>query len=344
MELASEHVMELLDWRPDTPVWCQEWRDLYDRCPPGGWRRPAPGWIEWARGVLEMPLESYQNSYLNAIARILSVAEPLHPQGLERRRLQESLAALGQLHGQDYPLADWLIDSAEKTGIVRTERVDRWRPGMRSGSGLRAYCRLTLYGKSLLKAGAMPEPFPPEPEPAWRSRPATVTPPFNWLERQMARIAPAAARAAQPPARETPPTPAATPATEDSPCTIPPDFVWHAHYVDQQVCKYFRKHREKYERAVLAVVNDEMKMEQFGRDFGPAKISDWINQLLKITNDHPKPCSVQSVYGSATYRTLVKAFKDDPRNHPIIARLQHGQSDGTQAILDAFLVDEEPGS
>ena len=327
MDLTNENVMELLDWRPDTPVWCQEWRDLYDRCPPGGWRMPTPAWIDWARGVLQQPVDSYGQT---AIARILYLTEPLHPQGLDRRRLRDALLALGQRYGRDYQPGDGLVDMAEQNGVIRLEKIDRWHPGMASGRGWRTFCRLTLYGKSLVQVAAMPEPFPPpEPEP-WRSRPAP-RPDDNWLARATAAATPAPSPPAAPPA--------ASPA-----CAVPDDFSWTAAFVDQQVRKFFRGHRDEYTRAVKAVVNEQMKMEKFALDFGPTRISEWINESLNVPVDHPSRCSKQNINDSATYGVLVKAFKDDPREHPVVERLQHVQSEAAKAILDEFLTDEEPGS
>lgn len=321
MDLGDDNVMELLDWRPEDAAWRADWMILYERCPDNGWHRPAADWIDWARAVLGQPIDAYGHQ---AIAHLLYVAEQLHPQGIDRRRLQESLLALGQRHGQDYYPADAVVGMAEKNGIVRTEAIDLWRPGMVSGQGWRAFCRLTLYGKSLVKAETMPEIFAvPEPEPA-----AKIPPPAhnNWWEQLRALRAKqgivAKAQPAAPQARE-----------------IPADFVWSAAFVDQQVRKFFRKHWDDYVAGVQAVINEQVDVEEFGRQFGPARISRWINQTLNVPDSHVNPCSSQNINGSATYGVLVKAFKRNPREHAVVKRLQEGCSDQAQAILDEFLLD-----
>jgi hypothetical protein len=327
MKLTDESVMELLDWHPEAPAWTAEWRHLYDRCPPGGWRRPAPDWVAWAQSVLSQPPDS--RGHQTVIARILCAAEPLHPQGLERRRLRDALLAVGGLQGRDYQPADVFVDDAERSGIIRMERTDLWRPGMPSGSGLRTFCRLTLYGRSLVQADAMPEPFPPLPEPeSWRTRPADPQPPFDWFERARTRAAQAS------------PTVSATQPAPSPAGDIPDDFSWTGPFVDQQVRKFFRRHWDEYTTTVQAVVNAEMKIERFTIDFGPKRISEWINETLRVRDGHPNPCTKQNINGSATYGALVKAFKENPREHAVVQRLQHGQSAEAQAILDEFLSDQ----
>ena len=85
-------------------------------------------------------------------------------------------------------------------------------------------------------------------------------------------------------------------------------------------------------------------MEQFSLDFGPKRISAWINEVLKVRPDHPNPCSKQNVNASAAYEAMVKAFKRNPREHAVVQRLQHGRSDAAQAILDEFLAGVGPAS
>jgi len=323
MELSSDDVMELLDWRPDAPVWCGEWTALYGRPPESGWKTPSAEWIEWAGGILTQPADQYGKA---VIARILMLAEQLHPQGIDRKRLQDALLAIGRLQGQDYQRAEAMVDMAERDGVIRMERVDLWRPGMASGTGWRAYCRLTLYGKSLVPVAGMPEIFPsPEREgEPWRR--ATSNPPSeNWLARAQARIA------------DTDP---AKPEASESPadvCAVPEDFVWSGPYVDQQVRKFFRKHWNDYTEAVRAVINEQLEMEKFGLDFGPKRISDWINELLRIPEDRKSRCKPQNINDSATYELFVKAFKHKPREHAVVQKLQQGRSPEAQAILDEFL-------
>jgi len=141
MDLSDDNVMELLDWSPDAATWRSEWMALYEGCPDGGWRVPSPEWIEWARGVLGQPADMHGR---DVIARILYLAEVLHPQGLERRRLQDALLAVGRLHGKEYQPSKAFVDIAEENGVIRMDRVDLWRPGMASGTGWRSFCRLTL--------------------------------------------------------------------------------------------------------------------------------------------------------------------------------------------------------
>ena len=329
MDLSDDNLMELLDWRPGAPVWRSEWMALYERSPEGGWRTPSPEWLDWARGILAKPADQYGQ---DAIARLLFLAEPLHPQGMERRRLQDALLALGHLHSRDYQPAEGLVDMAERNGVIRMERVDLWRPGMASGAGWRTFCRLTLYGKSLVEAEAMPEIFPPrQPEARlWHrsSEPASG----DWFKRQTALLAKdaAASKAEPPPPGET--------------CAVPEDFSWTAPFVDQQVRKFFRKHRDEYTDAIKAVIDEQVAMEQFALDFGPKRISGWINQLLRVPDERRNRCSKQNINTSATYGVLVKAFKRNPREHAVVQRIQQGRSDEAQAILDKFLSDEGCGS
>lgn len=325
MELSNNDVMELLDWRPDAPVWCAEWTALYGRLPEGGWRTPSPEWIDWSRGILAQPADQYGKV---VIARILMLAEQLHPQGIDRKRLQDALLAIGRLQGRDYQPAEAMVDMAERDGVIRMERVDLWRSGMASGTGWRAYCRLTLYGKSLVPADGMPEVFPArEPEEVpWRRTPNP--PAENWLERARDRLA------------ETEPAKQAEPDLQANSCAIPEDFLWSGPYVDQQVGKFFRKHWTEYTDAIQAVINEQMKVEEFGLDFGPKRISGWINDLLRVPEDRKNRCKPQNIDKSATYGLLVKAFKRNPREHAVVQKLQQGQSPEAEAILDEFLSGE----
>lgn len=325
MELSSDDVMELLDWRPDAPVWCAEWTALYGRPPEGGWKTPSAEWIDWARGILAQPADQYGKV---VIARILVLAEQVHPQGIDRKRLQDALLAIGRSQGRDYQPAEAMVDMTERDGVIRMERVDLWRPGMASGTGWRAYCRLTLYGKSLVPVDGMPEIFPsPEREEVpWRR---TSNPPSqNWLARAQARMA------------ETAPILKESPEDQADTCPVPEDFLWSGPFVDQQVRKFFRKHWAEYTEAVRAVINEQMKMEKFGLDFGPTRISDWINDLLRIPEDRKSRCKPQNINDSAAYGLLVKAFKSSPREHVVVRKLQQGQSPEAAAILDEFLAGE----
>lgn len=327
MDLSDDNVLELLNWRPDAPAWRAEWMDLYEHAPADGWELPSPAWIAWARTILQHPVDMDGQI---AIARILHVAETIHPQGLERPRLRDALLALGHVHGREYWPAEGLVDAASSSGVIRLERIERWHPGMRSGTGWRTFYRLTLHGKSLIKAAAMPDPFPP-PEPP--RPPAPFSPPrVNWLE--MVR----AATAKEQPVQQ------AVAADDSAAGAIGDDFVWAAPFVDQQVRKFFRKNWDEYALAVQAVVNDQTPMEHFSLDFGPKRISAWINEVLKVRADHPNPCSKQNINASATYEALVKAFKRNPREHAVVQRLQHGRSDEAQAILNDFLESAGPST
>ena len=177
----------------------------------------------------------------------------------------------------------------------------------------------------------MPKPFPKPEAETWRSRPSSP-PASDWLERAMAAL---------PKETTTPQTGA--PAAAGPHCAIPNDFSWTAPYVDQQVRKFFRKHWDEYTRAIQAVIDEQMTMEKFSLDFGPKRISDWINKLLNIPQNHPKPCLKQSINISACYGALVKAFKADPRRHAVVQRLQHGRSDEAKTILDEFISEGGPG-
>jgi hypothetical protein len=325
MELSNNDVMELLDWRPDAPVWCAEWTALYCRPPESGWQVPSAEWIDWARGILSQSIDRYGKI---VVARILALAELLHPQGIDRKRLQDALLAIGRLQGRDYQPAEAMVDMAERDGVIRMERVDLWRPGMASGTGWRAYCRLTLYGKSLVSLDGMPEIFP-EPElqeTPWR-RTTSTTSSEPWLTREQARIA------------ETKPAkPEASESHADT-CAVPEDFVWSGPYVDQQVRKFFRKHWSEYTDAIRAVINEQKTVEEFGLEFGPKRISGWINDLLRVPEGRKNRCKSQNINPSATYGLLVKAFKSNPCEHAVVRKLQQGQSPEAEAILDEFLAD-----
>jgi len=175
----------------------------------------------------------------------------------------------------------------------------------------------------------MPELFPPVEEraPHVRKQPPEATA-FNWIERVKAQLA------------TEKPAPEAEPSTDREAGAIGDDFVWNAPFVDQYVRKFFRKHWKEYTEAIRAAVNEQMPMEKFGLDFGPKRISDWINTCLCVRDDHPNPCAKQNVNASAAYTLLVKAFKRNPREHVVIQRLQQGRSRDAQAILDEFLSGE----
>lgn len=216
------------------------------------------------------------------------------------------------------------------------ERVDLWRPGMASGTGWRTYCRLTLYGKSLVPVDGMPEVFPmPEPrEPAWRE---SANPPAeDWLARELARLS-ETERAQQP----VPDRCGGIAQPRADRCTIPEDFVWSGPYVDQQVRKFFRKHWVEYTDAIQAVINEQKTMEEFRLSFGPRRISDWINELLRVPRGRRSRCKRQNINDSAAYGLLVKAFKRNPREHTVVQKLQQGRSAEAQAILDEFLAAAE---
>lgn len=325
MKLSNDELIELLDWRPDAPVWCAEWTTLYDRPPEVGWRAPSLEWIDWARGILAQPADPYGRIVL---ARILFLAEQLHPQGIDRRRLQDALLAVGRMQERDYQPAEAMVNMAERDGVIRTERIDLWRPGMASGTGLRTFCRLTLYGKSLVQAGEMPAVFPP-PDPEelpWRRTPNL--PAENWLERALVRLP------------KTESVKQESPVSQANTCAVPEYFMWADPFVDQYVRKFFRRHWAEYTDAVRAVVNEQTKMEKFGLDFGPKRISGWINDLLRVPEDRKSRCKPQNVNDSAAYGLLVKAFKRNPREHAVVQKLQQGRSVEAQAILDEFLLEE----
>lgn len=327
--LTDDDVLEVLDWRPDSPAWRAEWMVLHENGPADGWRSPSPAWIDWARRALgHVPVD---RDVSRVVARLLYLAETLHPHGMDRQRLQDALLALGSLHGRDYQPAEGRVALAQDQGVIRMERLDLWRPGMASGSGWRTYCRLTLHGRSLVETDPMPEPFPETPsEPAW-GKPA-APPAISWLER--VRHASPGKPAPRQPEPEGP---------EPSAGSIPHDFSWTAPFVDQQVRKFFRKHKDEYARSVKDVINEKLSIEQFGLNFGPARISAWINATLGVSEEHPNPCSKQNINGSATYDTLVKAFKRNPDEHAVVQRLQQGRSEEAQAILDALLGAGAPG-
>jgi len=95
--------------------------------PPDG--LPASEWIDWARNIFTEPADPYGRIVL---ARILFLAEQLHPQGIDRRRLQDALLAVGRMQERDYQPAEAMVDMAERDGVIRTERIDLWQPGMAS--------------------------------------------------------------------------------------------------------------------------------------------------------------------------------------------------------------------
>lgn len=327
--LGDDDVLEILDWRPELSTWCQDYLEVNDRRPDMGFRSPCCEWVDWVRAILfRVPLDA--DGY-EAIAGILIAAEVLQPQGMQRTRLADALLALGRLGGQKYQPAGCRVDHAERNGVIRSERIDLWRPGMASGTGWRTYCRLTLYGKSLVQTDAMPEPFPPPPEQADPFSTAyPISPPVTCRD-------PSRTPLAEPLVPQKP-----EPAADPTPlCPIPNDYSWAGPFVDQQVRKFFGKHKHEYTQAVRAVLDGQVELDQFGLEFGPKRISVWINQALGVGDDHPRPCLKQHINASATYETLVKAFKRNPDDHAVVQRLRHGRSDEAQAILDAFLVDGE---
>lgn len=183
--------------------------------------------------------------------------------------------------------------------------------------------RLTLYGKSLIQPPAMPETFAPlEQEPRFVA--PAPSPPKPWLPHvaQQGQAKPSVKKA-------------------DAPCVSPDDFLWTAPFIEKHVNQFFVKHREVYRQSVLDVVNGQMPMNDFSRRFGPTRIAHWINNALKVRDDHPNPCVRQHVDPSPTYQALVKSFKRSPDDHAIVKKLHHGQSEEVQDILDAFLVSGE---
>ena len=177
----------------------------------------------------------------------------------------------------------------------------------------------------------MPEVFPPQKQDTQPWRRPTQPAADNWLKRATSQLG------------QNTPDAKTEPSAPKKVCAIAEDFSWTAPFVDQQVRKFFHKHRNEYTDAIQAVINEQMTMEQFSLDFGPKRISDWINQLLRISDERSNRCSKQNINTSATYGTLVKAFKHNPREHAVVQRLQQGQSDESQAILDEFLSDDGCG-
>ena len=326
--LADDDVMELLNWHPERSTWCQEYTHANQRPPAAGWRRPSTEWIDWARGVLcDAPADM---DGFNMIAAILGVAEALHPIGLEQQRLSDALLALGHLRGQNYEPADGRVRVTEDRGIVRTERMDLWRPGMASGSGWRTFCRLTLHGKSLVDLADTPEAFPvPEPEPPFGSPARTPPKPWVWrgAEQQNA----------------TTPEPSEQIADTDANKSgiLPDDFSWTGPFVENEVRKFFARHRDDYCKGVLAVANRQMTVEEFGLQFGPKRIADWINDKYDVHTSRCLPCSKSHVHQSPGYVALVKTFKQNPDGHAVVKKLHHGHSQEVQDILDAFLINGE---
>ncbi len=324
--LADDDVMELLNWLPERSTWCQEYINANERPPTAGLRRPSPEWIDWARGVLCDVPEDMDGSQVTAA--ILGLAEALHPSGLERQRLSEALLAIGQLRGRDYEPADWRVSGFEDRGIVRTDLVDLWRPGMSSGSGRRRFCRLTLYGKSLVDLSGMPEAFP-KPEAPFVASPRTPQIPWvpRWADQQHVTTPEPSERTAE--------------SGEDKSGTLPDDFSWSGPFVENEVRKFFVRHKDEYCKGALAVVNRQKTVEEFGLQFGPKRIADWINKKYAVSTCACRPCSKSHVNQRPTYEALVKSLKRDPDGHAVVKKLHHGQSQEVQDILDAFLIDGE---
>lgn len=332
--MQDSELFELVNFHPKQASWIQEMfrRDL------GGTygNEPKEHWCRWATDfLLEPPKE---RDGVDVLLRLLTLAESLYPGGMERTRLEESLGYLFNRTKGPYGLSLYTpvcITAALQEKVIREDTVDIWGPGMRSGTGLRTYYRRTLLGKSKVDISDMPpvysEPATPYVPKAERL-PVSPTP-------QTAEMAPKPATKIATWWRPIPAQPADPPAASNSlaPESLPDDFVWQKPYVNQQVSYFFKRHAKLYSAMALDVLNAKVEMNQFASEFGPAKISRWINEKHHVQSDHPNPCKPQNINSSATYVACVKSFKLNPDKHPIAKLLYQAESKEVEDILQELL-------
>ncbi len=310
--MKDSELLELINFHPDDAGWVQQ---MYRRELGGQYgHKPAPSWCQWAGEFLLAPSEDSDG--VDMILRLLALAETLYPGGMERTRLEESLSYLFEMlmpSSNRYPTV--AFSSALQQRVVREDQVDLWAPGMASGKGWRMYYRLTLTGKSKVDLSEMPPKDTAIPEQV-----APKRQPVPWK-----------------------PVVQAKPKVDQPPKTtaLPTDFVWQKPYVDQQVSYFFKRHAKLYSAMALDVLNAKEEMNKFASEFGPAKISRWINEKHCVKSDHPNPCKPQNINSSATYVACVKSFKQNPDNHPIAKLLYQAESKEVEDILKELLSGED---
>lgn len=310
--MKDSELFELINFHPDDAGWIQQ---MYRRELGGQYgHRPASSWCQWAGEFLLAA--STDREGVDVLLRLLALAETLYPGGMERTRLEESLGYLFEMLPSRlgrYPTVT--LSSALQQRLIREDQVDLWAPGMASGKGWRTYCRLTLTGKSKVDLSEMPSKDSTSPE-----RAVPIRQPVPW----------------RPPVQEKPKVDQPPKTT-----TLPEDFVWQKPYVNQQVSYFFKRHAKLYSAMVLDVLNAKVEMNQFASEFGPAKISRWINEKHHVKSDHPNPCKPQNINSSATYVACVKSFKLNPDNHQIAKLLCQAESKEVEAILQELLGGED---
>ncbi len=329
MKISDANILELVGWLPCSANWKSEWLQVNERVPEGGFCAPSPDWLAWAGELLCQPRQ-FTLFGMDTVARILLAAEPFHPRGFFQSRLQEAMLALGALTGQDYRPADCYIQNAEENNIIRTDHIDIWRPGMKSGSGLRRVCYLTLYGKTIVNAPDMPEPFPPKKTEVLPWQKPTTSNEGSWWDKAMADIAAN---------RENNDSTKINAPEERNTCLIPENHIWRPQVTNELVRKFFenRENWKEYVQAIKDVLDEKLNINDFGIQIGPKRIAKWINKHLRIPETHPKPCKTQNVTPCPDYINMIKAFKENPEEHIIVKRLRQGQSPEAKAILEHFL-------
>ncbi len=311
--MKDSELFELVNFHPDDAGWILQ---MCRRQLDGQYgHKPTLGWCQWAGEFLLVPLEDSDG--VDVLLRLLALAETLYPGGMERTRLEESLEYLFEMLPSPlgrYPVV--ALSSALQQRLIREDQIDLWAPGVASGQGWRTYYRLTLTGKSKVDLSEMPPTDAVYPVPA-----PTKRQPISW----------------RPPVQ---PKPNVSP-PEKTDTTLPADFVWQKPYVDQQVSYFFKRHAKLYSAMAMDVLNAKEEMNKFSSEFGPAKISRWINAKHHVQSNHPNPCKPQNINSSATYVACVKSFKQNPDNHPIAKLLYKAESQEVEDILQELLGGED---
>lgn len=315
--MRDAELFELINYFPSDAAWILQMhrRGLGDQYV----KVPNSDWCQWACALLSN--STTDNEGVDVLLRLLKLAELLYPGGMESVRLEESLSYLfdsllswSTSQVKRYPIE--VINFALQQRLIREDQVDLWRQGMPSGQGWRTYYKLTLNGKAAVDFSSMPLVEDVSKRNTNKA--------LSWWPQAKPNLPVNAQKVDQQ-------------ADRGTHFSLPDDFVWTKPYVDQQVNCFFKHHSKIYSKMAMDVLNTKLEMNQFVSEFGPAKISQWINKKHHVRKDHPNPCKPQNINNSVTYEACVKSFKRKPDKHPIAKLLYQAESSEVEKIMQELL-------
>ena len=175
VKLSDEDLWEIIGWQSASLSenrWSGSYADPYAKAAKAVSRK----WIDWAKGEIQSMGQWNRLFGSDALAaylcRLMCIRELVRKEdGVQRNNvtkehlraaLMSGLAASGIDIQHVWPQhLDTASSIAQQRGLIITEEVDEWRPGMASGTEWRTYIRLTVAGRLLAtkNSATMPEMY-----------------------------------------------------------------------------------------------------------------------------------------------------------------------------------------